>query len=141
MDVKLCLLLLIGIVSVATYPRIPRSMYLDDYDIAALRSYRVGRAPPIDIRFGYRGGSRYYEDDYQYDDQPRSPRMPRPLGRYRTQAVGNVEFITAVQAYNDSTTIPPPTPPTAYPTLVQRCSQGDQDACEEIKALVDSVGR
>jgi len=107
MDVKLCFLLLIAIVSVATYPRIPRSMYLDDYDYAAPRSYRVGRNPTS--RFGFTGGSRYYKDDYHYDDQPRSRRMQRLLDRYRSLASGNPEFIANVQAYNDSTTIPPPT--------------------------------
>merc|ERR1712142_698397 len=77
MDVKLCLLLLIAIISVAAYPRtrrIPRSMYyVDDYDYGYDSPRWVDRAPRS--RFGFPG--------VQYDDPQLRVRPMRPYGRYR----------------------------------------------------------
>merc|ERR1712142_881240 len=87
MDVKLCLLLLIAIVSIAAYPRtrrIPRSMYyVDDYDYGYDSPRWVDLAPRFPLApFGFPGGSRYYDDDHYDDPQPRVRPM-RPYGRYR----------------------------------------------------------
>merc|ERR1712142_410834 len=89
MDVKLCLLLLIAIVSIAAYPRtrrIPRSMYyVDDYDYGYDSPRWVDLAPRFPLApFGFPGGSRYYDDDdYHYDDPQPRVRPMRPYGRYR----------------------------------------------------------